>query len=448
MIIVQKSARSIADPGYGNIGDVGTAGYGVGVCTQLDEAEAKYKIKPLPGHDDPNSDNYGNYVHEPTNSIMCWIPAFKYKIVEGNAERTNEILIYGMNQVGTAQDSVTHRAFYDDGKLKKGFFVDKYICSIDPKTNKAVSVKNGSVCTLTGNKRYGNCSGNIEGCQGNLGDCITLCRARGDRFEPFQCLNIYQLGALRLLTLALAQHSNKQSVNAWYDEQPKMPDDVPEKDHDRWRNNRANQRHNLPRYAGGSHRDPFRNDARWAIDPNHKARSLTGSCDPFAKCTHNGQNCGVADLTGIVYQTAIGYMGQGRFFSNHHKIADYDVQKMYKTDDKDKSHYRKFDLPFKGWQGWDPKQPMFNNYRNVDDMAFNTAGFINTLSKVGDKHTEGLFDHQYQYILDQPDTMVYYGCNELHGQYYRTGLMYCDTYFKYTDPADWVGFRASMYLES
>lgn len=423
---------------FTGIGTAGQLGFGVGVCDQPALLD-RHQITAMDGYDDINSPNYGNYIHQPSQSILVWIPAFKYLF---DQHAPNKVTISSPNQV-TQKGASLHRAFLDDNVKKSGFFVDKYICSLNDQ-NQAVSVKNGSICSLTNNSRYGKISGNVEGCQGILGDAITLSRARG---EGFQALNLYQLGALRLLTLAHAQTSTSNDANAWYDEQPKIPEDkITQDDIDDWKANRINQRHNLPRAANNSHRDQFRDDAQWATDPLFKARSLTGSCNPFGKCTHNGQDNGVADLTGIVYQIAIGYMGQGRFVNNKIAIADYDLQSLYADDNGDRSHYRTFTLPFDGWHAWDGDQKMFDNGLDPSELVYNCAGSINVVTKTGDNHQQGMFDHQYQYILDQPDTIMYYGCNELHGNYYRTGLFYNDTYFKYYDRAEWIGFRASLYL--
>jgi hypothetical protein len=46
----------------------GALGFGVGVCK---EDYASLNMKPLPGCDDVKNDNYGNYIHKPSGSIMC-----------------------------------------------------------------------------------------------------------------------------------------------------------------------------------------------------------------------------------------------------------------------------------------------------------------------------------------------------------------------------------------
>ena len=57
----------------------GTQGFGVGVCT--DQATlARLNLEPMEGCEDITSDNYGNYIHTPTQSVMVYIPAFKYRI--------------------------------------------------------------------------------------------------------------------------------------------------------------------------------------------------------------------------------------------------------------------------------------------------------------------------------------------------------------------------------
>ena len=45
----------------------GTLGFGAGVCK---EDYASLNMEPLPGCDDIENDNYGNYIHKPGGSIM------------------------------------------------------------------------------------------------------------------------------------------------------------------------------------------------------------------------------------------------------------------------------------------------------------------------------------------------------------------------------------------
>lgn len=83
----------------------GTLGFGVGVCP---EDISKLGMEPLPGYDDVKNDNYGNYIHKSSGSIMCWIPAFKYRV---NDTSTNSVQVWDVNDPECPSNAVLHRAF-------------------------------------------------------------------------------------------------------------------------------------------------------------------------------------------------------------------------------------------------------------------------------------------------------------------------------------------------
>ena len=128
-----------------SIGTPGTAGFGVGICNAL----SRLNLQPMDGYNDPSNDNYGNYIHTPTQSIMCYIPAFKYRIgdlPEGRLPTqkwgVNSVQIWDVNDSSAPSNAVIHRAFYDGGKQVAGFFCDKYICSPSSDKTCGVSIKN------------------------------------------------------------------------------------------------------------------------------------------------------------------------------------------------------------------------------------------------------------------------------------------------------------------
>ena len=148
------------------IGEAGTQGFGVGVYGGDESELAAMNLTPMDGCDDPASDNYGNYQHT-NGSIMCFIPAFAYRV--GNAaapsysrDGANALEISsatnfsgyeaGASFSGNASLGdgwILHRAFVDGGLVKRGFFIDKYLCSKSASnTNVAVSVKNGDPIEL------------------------------------------------------------------------------------------------------------------------------------------------------------------------------------------------------------------------------------------------------------------------------------------------------------
>ena len=389
----------------------GALGFGVGICP---EDISKLGMEPLPGCDDVKNNNYGNYIHKPSNSIMCWIPAFKYRI---NDTSTNSVQVWDVNDSKCPSNATLHRAFINGGKEKSGFFCDKYICSPDAANTMGVSVKNGSTLSLSTNTSYGNHTAQLTNCAGRLDDAITASRARG---VGFQCMSVFQLGALRLLVLAHAQASKSNEFNAWYD---------------------SSGQHNLPRGNTNKLKDYDDSSVTWAADPKYNDKGLTGSCNTFAKSTHNGQNNGVADLKGILYQVVTGYIGSGSYYflKPEVDITTLDKDAMYNN-----SNHNSRSMPFSGWHGWDQNKPMFNN--DSTGIHWDCCGFLNTVTNVGDKYIAGMFEEDQQYITTTTNCFPYFGCG-WNGGDGRDGGLFCSRLNVSRSGGGLVcGFRACGYL--
>ena len=383
----------------------GTLGFGVGICP---ENLAKFNIEPLPGCEQVTNDNYGNYIHKPSGSIMCWIPAFKYRV---NDKFVNSVEIWDVNDPQCPSNAVLHRAFINGGIEKSGFFCDKYLCSPDASNTMGISVKNGSVLSLTTFAYFVNKTSQLANCSGRLDDAITASRARG---AGFQCMSVFQLGALRLLTLAHAQASKSAEFNAWYD---------------------SSGQHNLPKGAtNGSGEDYNRPNGTWQS-------GLTGSCSVFAESTHNGQNNGVADLKGILYQVVTGYIGSGSYYflKPEVDITTLDKDAMYNN-----SNHNSRSMPFTGWHGWDQSQPMFNN--DSTGIHWDCCGFLNTITNVGDKYIAGMFEKDQEYITSTSNCFPYFGCSWRDGSTQYEGLFCSKLDLVRSYNYSIYGFRACGYL--
>ena len=383
----------------------GTLGFGVGVCP---EDVSKLGMEPLPGCEVVENDNYGNYIHNPSGSIMCWIPAFKYRV---NDTSTNSVQVWDVNDPECPSNAVLHRAFINGGIEKSGFFCDKYICSPDAANTMGISVKNGSVLSLSSSAYFTNGTSQLANCSGLFDDAITASRARG---AGFQCMSVFQLGALRLLTLAHAQASKSNEFNAWYD---------------------SSGQHNLPKGAtNGSGKDYDRPNGTWQS-------GLTGSCSVFAESTHNGQNNGVADLKGILYQVVTGYIGSISYYflKPEVDITTLDKDAMYNI-----SNHNSRSMPFTGRHGWDQSLPMFNN--DSAGIHWDCCGFLNTVTKVGDKYIAGMFEEDQEYITSTTNSFPFFGCNWSSGndQYY--GLFFSELSSNRSNDNNNYGFRACGYL--
>lgn len=275
----------------GLIGTQGGQGFGVGEYPDT----LPSGFSALTGSADPTSANYGNYQYS-DGSIMVFVPRFYYRIGSASSPRyatygANAIDIVGIETYATetaanAAGYAMHRAFKDGGADKKGFFIDKYLASKNGTTS-CKSVQNGNPISLTTNTSY-NPSNGMTGCTGILADAVVLARSRGA--GTFNVASIFMYSAISLLSLAHAQASSNTTYCAWYDATNNFPKGC---------NN-------------GSLADV--NDTSVTFTTagvSGDFKPLTGSGSPFAKTTHNGQSCGIADVNGAMWQVMLGLTNPG-----------------------------------------------------------------------------------------------------------------------------------------
>lgn len=277
---------SSSKPSTPSIIDAGTPGFGVGVADSA-TLSAIGNLEPMSGYDDPYNDNYGNYQStDGDNNIMCFIPAFCYRSGYDSApskarDGLNALEItYDTSMEGT-DGWILHRAFWNNGHRVSGFFVDKYLNSKNSATTKSCSVKNGDPLTLYSGISY-NGTLQLPDCSGYLYDAIVLGRKRGTRYA---CCSLFAYSALAMLSLAHSQACGDGNTEycAWNDSNP-------------WCKGNNN---NLKDYYDST-------VTYTAATTSNTNKGLTGSGTPFAKTTHNGQNCGVADINGSLYEVALG----------------------------------------------------------------------------------------------------------------------------------------------
>lgn len=262
----------------------GEAGFGVGIAPQS-ALDSIGNLTPMSGYDDPTNDNYGNYQGS-DGSIMCFIPAFCYRSgYESAPSKARD----GLNALEITYDTslegqdgwILHRAFWNNGQRISGFFIDKYLASTNSSKTGCVSVKIGnpiSLCDYSGRGQ----SSDIDSCSGYNYDAIVLGRKRGTRYC---CASLFAYSAIAMLSLAHSQACGDGNTEhcAWNDENP-------------WC--KGNNR-NLKDYYDSS--------VTYTKAPSDYSNiGRTGSGMPFAKTTHNGQNCGVADINGCLYEVALG----------------------------------------------------------------------------------------------------------------------------------------------
>jgi len=240
-----------------NIGVPGTAGFGVAAIKDelLPSGYAK-----LSGHDDVMSPNYGNVV-DAHGSVFVYIPPFHYKM-SGNVIAISPVATSGF---------VKPRAFYD---APNGFLVFKYLAgNVGGKLTSKQFVD--PVSTSTSHNPIGNL---ISSPANNYGGFVDACKGDG-----YKTLTIFEWNALQLISLAQSQSGASTALCAYNDVAPYFP-----------KGNLANA---LKDY----------NDSSVTFTASGYSNcALTGSGSDLAKTTHNGQNSGVADVTGNMWKIVTG----------------------------------------------------------------------------------------------------------------------------------------------
>ena len=272
-----------------HIGVAGQQGFGVGICP----GPLPAGMVEMAGCRAGDSNNYGNYQYS-DGSIMVWVPAFYYKWGTGanglalNAVDIQPVSGYADLAAANTAGYALHRAFQDGGAVQPGVFVDKYI----PSNNGGIasSVPNGIV--LSSGQRGSLATAKFSSLNGAPANtyygAIAAAKTRGG---DFFCSSRFIMAALALLAYAHAQASSSSTYCAWYHATNNFP-----------KGNNNN--------ALGDAQDA---GVTWTYDGNgtYFGVGKTGSASPFAKSTHNGQNCGVADLNGLMWEITPGLTSNG-----------------------------------------------------------------------------------------------------------------------------------------
>ena len=274
-----------------NIGIAGQRGFGVGICP----GPLPTGMGGMQGYNDQSSDNYGNYQYS-DGSVMVWVPAFYYKYGTGaNGYAINVVNIqpfsaYATVAAANAAGYALHRAFYDGGNVAYGFFIDKYKTSNN--SGIASSLRNGNVLTSAQRGTLSTAMYSaLTGAPANtLGGSVAAAKTRGANFFPS---SMFQKAALGLLALAHGQSSTSTTYCGWYD---------------------AAGVTNFPKgnnnNALGDSQDA---SIQYVYDGNgtYTGCGKTGSANLFNRTTHNGQNCGIADVNGLTYDFCPGMTSDG-----------------------------------------------------------------------------------------------------------------------------------------
>lgn len=270
-----------------DIGTPGAQGFGVGICPAPPAGMSR-----MAGTLDVASANYGNYQYS-DGSIMIWIPAYFYKWGTGaNGLPINDVSIKPRHAFATVADAnaagfALHRAFYDGGAEKSGFFVDKYLWSNNGGVASSVAGANPISSAADHNPFSG-----LSGTPANAYyGAIAVAKTRG---ADFFCSSRFISSALALLAYAHGRASQSTTYCAWYHATNNFPKGC---------NNNA--------LRDANDTDVLYTSTGHATYPNC---GKTGSGTPFAKTTHNGQACGVCDLNGNLWEITPGITSDGANF--------------------------------------------------------------------------------------------------------------------------------------
>ena len=248
------------------LGQPGELGFGVATATA--EQYMSVGCIPLNGHNIIGDDNYGNYMHASSGAILCWIPKHYFKIT-GNTFEYSDTPTTGY---------VIDRSFINGGVEISGVMVAKY-----PMTN-----NNGIVSAQAGQDPMSTDSAHnpisqLNGTPSNTFGGLYQAVKTMDALAVLTPNWVYSM--LFYMAKAHGEASITTNECAYIDVDPKMP------------------KGNL-------------NSALSDVDDTsvtfeasgYENCALTGSGRPFAKTTHNGQNCGIADLNGNMRETASGFI--------------------------------------------------------------------------------------------------------------------------------------------
>jgi hypothetical protein len=323
-------------------------GFGVGCC--LPELLPD-DMAPMPGTEDRFSPNYGNYIHLPSASIMCFLPRHFMDIQGGantNAPTYGQPIVISNSQSGNA---VLPRAFRNGGADLAGVFVDKYMpsnCRPDGSglPNRADASPGGYPDSggiaasrplhwplspsLSGTLRspYSLCNSTaLNPSQGTptntYGGSWAAMRSRG---TAFSVVPIWVYSQLAYLSLAHAQAllnpsgtpiSGATSNAAWMDVAPYAP-----------KGNNNNAMADVNKTALRFDRTDIAGNVN-SGRAGENNRAFTGaawigsvSTPAVANTTHNGQLSGVVDLNGNQGECAPGLTNTGVTNTGYRVLAD------------------------------------------------------------------------------------------------------------------------------
>lgn len=281
-----KMASSGLDiPRINDIGVAGQWGFGVGIC---DPADLPDNMVPMSGCYDKLSPNYGNYLYA-NLAWMVYIPMHYVKVV-GLLHYVASIYDFADEASALAAGYTIPKAFMNAGTNRKGFFVFK-----GKATKQAKGAGYVAGCLLPGLPLSTHADHNpildlTAVTANNYANCIDAAKAidgvdgAKNPNSIFFPTTTFMGATLAFLSMAHSEMlQSADNMGAWY-----------------------NATSNFPK---GCNNNALKdaNDATVVYESDGYSNcGKTGSGKPFNKTTHNGQDCGVCDLNGLMYEVSLG----------------------------------------------------------------------------------------------------------------------------------------------
>lgn len=328
------------------IGLAGLSGFGVGCCRP---ELLPNDIAELPGTTDRFSPNYGNYVHIPSASIVCFLPSH-YIDLQAPGAGNNAFLTKVVISSTQSGNSVLAKAFRNGGSELAGVFVDKYQGSnCRPDGSGRPNSSDGLPGTLpssggifasrplhwpvsavaaSGTLRspFGLCNSTVlNGAAttpaNNYGGVWAACKSRGADWYPVPMWTRIHLGYLALahaqalLDTSGIPISGATANSAWMDTAPYAP---------KGNNNNGSDINKTSLVFNRT--DIGGNASGWA---GEASRAFTGAArigtlSAVEHTTHNGQLCGIVDVNGNQWDITPGLTNSTGTNAGYKAFSDLD----------------------------------------------------------------------------------------------------------------------------
>jgi len=330
------------------IGLAGLTGFGVGCCRPELLPD---DIAELPGTTDRFSPNYGNYVHLPSASIVCFLPAH-YIDLQAPGTGNDAFLTRVVISSTQSGNSVLAKAFRNGGSELAGVFVDKYQgsnCLPDGsgRPNSSDSLPGTlpdsggifasrplhwpvSAIGVSGTLRspFSYCNSTVLNPAAttpanNYGGVWALCQSRGSDWYPVPMWTRTHLGYLALahaqalLDTGGTPVANATANAAWMDTAPYAPKGNNNNGSDVNKTSLVFSRTDI---GGTAVVSGFAGEASRAFT----GAARIGTLSAVEHTTHNGQLCGIVDVNGNQWDITPGLTNNTGTNAGYKAFSDLD----------------------------------------------------------------------------------------------------------------------------